>query len=43
MLEMTTLSISKKIKYKTKDACLNKLIDVLFELKKLERWAEGRL
>jgi len=41
-LHCSTLDIVKKRKYKSEQACLDKLIDLLFELKKLEKWAEGR-
>lgn len=37
-IELATLSISKNYKFRTVDGCLNKLVDILFELKKLENW-----
>ena len=37
-MQLTTVDITKKLKFKDEITCLNKLVDVLFELKKLEKW-----
>ena len=36
---LSSVDISKKMKFKDENTCITKLIDVLFELKKLERWS----
>lgn len=41
-MEMSTLDIYKKFKFKDENSCLSKLVDILFELKKLERWMEKK-
>ena len=41
-LEMSTCSITKLFKFKDENSCLNKLIDILFDMKKLEKWALAR-
>lgn len=38
VLELATVGVSKKYKFRDEKACLNKIIDILFELKKLESW-----
>ncbi len=42
VIELSSVGISKKYKFRDNKACLNKLVDILFELKKLETWAEKR-
>lgn len=40
--ELSTCGITKKFKFKNEDACLIKIIDVLLDLKSLEKWALKR-
>jgi hypothetical protein len=42
-LKLATLEIDKKYKFKDENACLNKIIDILFELKKKEAWFLKRM
>lgn len=42
-LKLCTINISKQYKFQDENACLNKIIDILLELKRLEKWAIGRL
>lgn len=37
--ELATLHISKQYKFRNSDGLLNKIVDILFELKNLEKWA----
>lgn len=41
-MELGTCGISKKFKFRDESACLTKLVDILFELRKLEKWAIAR-
>lgn len=36
---LSAVDINKKMIFKDENTCIAKLIDVLFELKKLERWS----
>jgi hypothetical protein len=42
VLELATVGVNKKYKFSDEKACLCKLVDILFELKKLESWAIKR-
>lgn len=42
-LHIYTVDIYKKYKFRSEEACLTKLVDILKELKLLERWAIKRL
>lgn len=42
-LKLATLEINKNFKFKDENACLNKIIDILFELKKKESWSLKRM
>jgi hypothetical protein len=37
--ELSTLHITKQYNFKNSAGLLNKLVDILFELKRLEKWA----
>lgn len=39
---LSTVDINKQMKFSNESTCISKLIDVLFELKKLEKWALAR-
>lgn len=41
-LNVSTIDIVKKRKYRTEQDCLDKIVDLLFELKKLETWNERK-
>lgn len=41
-LNLYTSGISKKYFFQDESACLNKIIDILYELKRLERWTLAR-
>ncbi len=42
-LKLGSVGIDKKYKFKNESACLNKIIDILFELKRLEAWSLKRV
>lgn len=42
-LKLATLEINKNYKFKDETACLNKIIDILFELKRKESWSLKRM
>jgi hypothetical protein len=42
-LKLGTVNINKQYKFQDESACLNKIIDIILELKRLEKWALGRL
>lgn len=42
VMELSSVGVSKKYKFRNNTACLNKIIDILFELKKLETWTIKR-
>lgn len=37
-LDLASAGVTKMFKFRTEKDCLNKLVDILFELKKLEAW-----
>lgn len=41
-MELGTCGVTKKCKFRDAESCVAKLIDLLFELKKLEKWSLGR-
>lgn len=42
-LNISAAGVSKKYKFKSVDACLSKIIDILLELRGLEAWSLRRL
>lgn len=42
-LTLSTLGMDKNFLFSTETHCLSKIIDILFELKSLEKWMEQKL
>lgn len=41
-VKLSACTINKKYKFKDENACLNKIIDILYKLAELEKWAIKR-
>jgi hypothetical protein len=42
-LKLSAVEVNKSYKFKDENACLNKIIDILFELKRLETWSINKV
>lgn len=42
-LKLSAVGVTKQYKFKDESACLNKIIDILFELRRLEAWSISKL
>ena len=42
-MELSAVDINKKYVFSDENACLNKLVDILLEIKGLEKWALNRI
>lgn len=42
-MEISAVTITKKYVFSDENACLNKLVEILLEVKSLEKWALNRI